>query len=118
MTSVTVEETIEREQKTFDAAMEDLAERFRGELLIPVCSKHHFTYIAGNGTWVLTRKEGDEDEISISSIFDLRSLHVGRREERVLLAALEDIVRTLDIEVRHNNAFGFYVADVDRGDWI
>jgi len=86
-------------QAAFRSKIEKLAEQVRAEIL-PYFRKHDFDFMAGNGSWVITRpgvmgrdRFVDDDELPAN----VREL--------------------LMLEVAHADHLGFYVRDIKRGKW-
>lgn len=79
---------------------EAVAEEFRRNELLPVCKKHGFTFLSGNGTFSFydeRRGKGqpvDDDDRRIKKLVEVMNGEV----------------------LGHNDCFGFYVGDVTLTD--
>lgn len=97
ITHNSIEKAMESILEDARTKIQDLADEFRTQRLIPFCKRHRLTYLAGNGMTCFYR-----DDKSIHS-WDLK--------------ALEPIEKILDIEaVGYNDCLGFYVDDVTEED--
>lgn len=85
-------------QSVFYDKVYALAAQVRDEIL-PYFKKHSLDYVAGNGTWIISRLEGRFET------------SVGDDE---LPKNIRDL---LMLEVAHGDHLGFYVRDIKRGEW-
>ena len=95
---------LEAAQAAFRAEVEKLAEQARAEIL-PYFKKHNFDFMAGNGSWVITRRERGDGEEFVSDRF------VGDDE------LPQNILDLLLLDVARHDHLGFYVRDIKRGEW-
>lgn len=106
----TVEDSLNEIHERAEAEVKKLADKYRLEVLIPVCKKANMEYMSGNGTFFfmqITKKSYPYD------IYDIDSAKKHNKE--YLIPILED----LNCSVLNSNVqvFGYYVSDVDRKDW-
>jgi hypothetical protein len=90
---------LEAAQDAFRSKIDKLAEHARSEIL-PYFKKHGFDFMAGNGTWLISRIDEESYEVSV----DDGALPVNIRE-------------LLTLEVAHADHLGFYIRDIKRGEW-
>lgn len=91
---------LEAAQAAFRAEVDKLAEQVRADIL-PYFKKHGFDFMAGNGSWVITRP-GD---------------HAGHDrfvDDDELPKNIHDV---LMLEIAHADHLGFYMRDIKRGEW-
>lgn len=80
--------------------IQELADAYRAEKLLPFCRKHQLTYLAGMGRTVFTNKHGD----TVTST------------ELKALKPIEDI---LNIDaIGRNDVFGYYIFDITEDDLV
>ena len=97
--------TLEAAQSAFRAEVDKLAEVARVEIL-PYFKKHDFDFMAGNGSWVITRANGDREGcIGAAARFV---------EDDALPTNIRDL---LMLEIAHADHLGFYIRDIKRGEW-
>jgi hypothetical protein len=92
--------SIEAAQATFRAKIEKLAELARTEIL-PYFREHKWDFIAGNGTWYVTRPEREVAD----------DLYVTVDDDELP----EDILGLLMLEVGRSDHLGFYIREIKRG---
>lgn len=80
------------------AALENLAEDVRVNLIMPVCKKHKLGFLSGMGTFFFSK-----GNLTIASKEDAL-----QHRMRVLIPILE----VLNLEVSHGQYLGFWVGDV------
>ena len=96
------QEKLERIQGTFERAVSDLAEKYRKEVLKPLCKKHKLQFFSGMGTYFF-----EQGGASIGSV------PIGEWEEEAYEKyGLKAVFKVLDLEVSHSQVFGYYVSDV------
>lgn len=96
--------TLESAQAKFRTEVEALAERARAEIL-PYFRERGYDYRAGNGTWFISRPAADDTD-------DYKpELHV---EDDELPANIREL---LTLEVGAHDCLGFYIRDINRGEW-
>ena len=96
--------SLEAAQAAFRAEVEAIAEKARAEIL-PYFKKHGLDFMAGNGTWLISRPEAD-------------TAPYYRPEDHVEDEELPQNIRELlDLEVVYGDHLGFYVRDIKRGEW-
>ena len=96
---------LEVTQAAFRAEIDKLAEQARIEIL-PYFKKHGFDFKAGNGSWVITRPNGDREGcIGAAARFV---------DDDALPANIRDV---LMLEIAHADHLGFYIRDIKRGEW-
>jgi len=92
---------LEAAQAAFGLQIAKLAEQARAEIL-PYFKEHNLDYMAGNGTWIITKPSAD------SSPFY-------RPEDCVEDEELPENIRALlNLEVGVNDYLGFYIEDIRR----
>ena len=96
--------TLETAQAAFRAEVEKLAEQARTEIL-PYFKKHNYDYMAGNGTWFISKPAADDAD------YYRPELHV---EDDDLP---ENIRAVLYLETEYNQPLGYFIADIKRGEW-
>ena len=52
-----------------NTAAQKLADKFRAEVVVPICKKHDLAFLAGNGTMAFFGRH-DDQEISIGNAID------------------------------------------------
>ncbi len=95
---------LESAQARFRSDVEALAERARTEIL-PYFKQHDYDFRAGNGTWFISRPAADDAD------FYRPELHVNDEELPVNIREL------LRLEVAAHHCLGFYIRDINRGEW-
>ena len=95
---------LETAQAAFRAEVEKLAEQARAEIL-PYFKKHNYNYVAGNGTWFISKPAADDAD------YYRPELHV---EDDDLP---ENIRAVLYLEIEYNQPLGYFIADIKRGEW-
>jgi len=84
----------------------NLAEEYRRAVLIPLCSKHRLTYLAGMGRTLFSTEDG----VDVGNAGDARDegltflVPVFAVLDKLCLGTLDD--------------FGFYVDDITKRDWL
>ena len=95
---------IEAAQTAFRAEIDKLAADARAEILL-YFRRHNFDFQAGNGTWFITRPNGDREGC------------IGDSPRFVDDDALPANIRELlMLEVGRGDYLGFYIADIKRGE--
>ena len=92
--------SLKASQAAFRAEIDKLAEQVRVEIL-PYFKTHDFDFMAGNGSWVITRP-GD---------------HVGHERFVDDDELPKNIRDALMLEIAHADHLGFYMRDIKRGEW-
>ncbi len=95
---------VETAEAAFRAEIEKLAEQARTEIL-PYFKKHDFDYMAGNGTWFISKPAADDAD------YYKQEHHV---EDDDLPKNIRDL---LMLEIGHGDHLGFYIRDIKRGEW-
>jgi hypothetical protein len=95
---------LEAVQAAFRAEVEKLAEAAREEIL-PYFKKHGFDFMAGNGSWIISRPAAD------AAPYYRPEDHV---EDEELPQNIRDL---LNLEVAYGDHLGFYIRDIKRGEW-
>jgi hypothetical protein len=95
---------LEAVQSAFQAAIEKLAEKARTEIL-PYFKKHGFDFVAGNGSWFISRPAAD------TAPYYRPDDYV---EDEKLPKNIRDL---LNLEVARGDHLGFYIRDIKRGEW-
>lgn len=92
--------SLEVAQTAFRAKIDKLAEQARAEIL-PYFKKHGLDFMAGNGSWIITRpgEHGGHDRFV---------------DDDDLPQNIRDL---LMLEVAYADHLGFYVRDINRGEW-
>lgn len=83
-----------------------LADEYRETVMIPICRKLRLTYLAGNGNFAFYPIDDVSVNSSISNRFDAEHYAYGKYK------ALVPIFKQLEIEITHNDLFGYYVLDI------
>ncbi len=96
--------TLEDAQAAFREEIELLAEQARDEIL-PYFKKHNFDFMAGNGTWIISKPAADDAD------YYKPENHV---EDDDLPQNIRDLFM---LEVAHADHLGFYIRDIKRGEW-
>lgn len=96
---------LETIQGVFERSVSDLAEKYRREVLKPLCKKHGLQFFSGMGTYFF-----EQGGASIGSV-----PHGEWEEEAYEKYGLKAVFEVLDLEVSHNQVFGYYVSDVRLG---
>lgn len=89
-------------QDKFQQEVQQLAEKIRTEIIVPVCQKYHLTFLSGMGTFFFTDTTG-----CIYSDECLPPLGSPRVHN-----AIKPILFFLNEEVSHNQCLGYYIDDV------
>jgi len=118
--------------------IQDAAEAYRRDVVLPVCSKHALEFMAGNGDWTFYMTGESGETSSISSVYDIDSLNashftkwipeemsageeieiVRAREIAALHRDLDEIIHALDEKaIGNNDVFGYYIDDIKAKDW-
>jgi hypothetical protein len=97
-------QALENAQETFQAEIEELAEKARIEIL-PYFKKQGFDFRAGNGSWIISRPEAD------TAPYYRPDDHVEDEE------LPKNICDLLNLEVARGDHLGFYIRDIKRGEW-
>ena len=92
--------SLDAAQASFRAEISKLAEQARAEIL-PYFKKHGLDFMSGNGSWVITRPGVDGMRARFVDDDDLP----------------QNIRDLLMLEVAHSDHLGFYVRDINRGEW-
>lgn len=101
---IDVAEEIEKIMGDARSRIEKLADEYREAVMLPTCRKLGLTYLAGMGRTTFytvaspQKTFGSADEVT------------GKYK------ALMPIFEQLNVEVSHNDVFGFYVADIKEED--
>jgi len=95
---------LEGAQALFRTNVEELAEQARAEIL-PYFKKHGYDFIAGNGSWSISRPAAD------TAPYYRPDDHVEDEE------LPQNIRELLNLEVAHGDHLGFYIRDIKRGEW-
>ena len=95
---------LEAAQVAFRAEIEKLAEQARAEIL-PYFKKHNYAYVAGNGTWFISKPAADK------ATYYRPADHV---EDDKLP---ENIRAVLYLETEYNQPLGYFIRDIKRGEW-
>ena len=96
--------TLEAAQAAFRAAVEKLAEEARAEIL-PYFKKHNYDYVAGNGTWFISKPAADDADY-------YRPADYVEDDELP-----ENIRAVLCMETEYNQPLGYFIRDIKRGEW-
>ena len=89
-------------QGVFDRSVSDLAKKYRKEVIKPLCQKHGLEFTSGMGTFFFSK-----GKVNVGS-----SPHGEDEWQLYIDCNLKPILDTLDLEVSHNQVFGYYVSDV------
>ena len=95
---------LEAAQAAFRAEVEKLAEQARTEIL-PYFKKHNYSYMAGNGTWFISKPAADK------AAYYRPGDHVEDDDLPANIRAL------LHMEVEYNQPLGYFIRDIKRGEW-
>ena len=95
---------VEKAQAMFRAEIEKLAEEARTEIL-PYFKKHNYDYRAGNGTWFISKPAADDAD------YYRPELHV---DDDKLPANIREL---LYLETERGQPLGFFIRDINRGEW-
>ena len=95
---------LETAQATFRAEVEKLAEQARAEIL-PYFKKHNYSYMAGNGTWFISKPSSDK------APYYRPADHVEDDDLPANIRAL------LYMETEYNQPLGYFIRDIKRGEW-
>ena len=95
---------LEIAQAAFRAEVEKLAEQARAEIL-PYFKKHNYDYVAGNGTWFISKPAADK------APYYRQADHI---EDDKLP---ENIRAVLYLETEYNHPLGYFIRDIKRGEW-
>ena len=98
----TWERKLEVIQGFFERSVSDLAKKFRKEVIKPLCQKHGLSFTSGMGTFFFSK-----GEVNVGS-----SPHGEDEWQLYTDCNLKPVLDVLDLEVSHNQVFGYYVADV------
>lgn len=98
------EKAVERAQAAFRAEIDALA-RWAREEILPYFRKHNLDFQAGNGTWFITRPNGERE----GCIGDAARFV----DDDALPANIRDL---LMMEVGRGDHLGFYIQDIKRGE--
>ena len=92
-----VERLVSLEDGADNCDCEELADKFRVEVLIPFCRRKKFTYMAGNGMTVFYNQKGES-----INFWDKR---------------LKPVQEIIDLGIfGSNDCLGYYVSDVTKED--
>ena len=95
---------LEAAQAAFRAEVEKLAEQARAEIL-PYFKKHNFGYMAGNGTWFISKPASDD------AAYYKPDNYV---EDDDLPANIREL---LYLETEYNQPLGYFIRNIKRGEW-
>jgi len=96
--------TLATAQTAFRAEVEKLADQARSEIL-PYFKKHNYDYVAGNGTWFISKPAADK------APYYRPGDHVEDDE------LPENIRAVLYMEIEYNQPLGYFIRDIKRGEW-
>lgn len=55
-----LEDKVEVAQNKCEKIIEDIADEYRAEVIVPFCKKHHLKFLSGNGTWFFVAVRADK----------------------------------------------------------
>lgn len=92
--------TLESTKAAFHAELEKLAELARAEIL-PYFKEHGLDFKAGNGSWCISRIDEEDGREQLI-------------DDDALPTNIHDL---LMLEIAYNDYLGFYVREIERGEW-
>lgn len=92
-------------QRQHNAAVTDLAESIRTEVLIPLCRKHKMVFLSGNGDFFFVKS--DEDGVA---------LHISGPDDALDWPDIREAIALLMEEVARHDHLGFWVDNVTKKD--
>ena len=99
-----IEERLKAINETYENALNELGDKVRKEVVIPVCKKHRLRYISGNG--YIMFQQDKENGVAFSSQEELK------RDTKCKFD-LSEVFALLNIEVSYNQYLGYFVASVN-----
>lgn len=101
---------INEAQDAFDAVIDKIADEYRSEVIIPLCIKYELEFVSGMGTFFFVTKEDENiNEDDAWSDGARAAILQGRMGE-----SLREIFNQLNVEISHNQCFGYRVEDVNK----
>jgi hypothetical protein len=98
---------VKNAQDRFQYEIEELADKIRTEVIIPLCRKYHLRFVSGMGTFFFV----DTDDHYYEDPYPHLASRASKGNLRIYNAT-QPVLLMLAQEVSHNQCLGYYIADV------